>query len=118
MEENAQINDAQEIAWIAGFAARAVLAVTRPAAARVLRQAFRRDVTSFGYWALGLDKLEVAHRTAHPPIAHLPGRVAVIAGAAADHPNDDLLALFLDRGGTTVLAEGQALAAIDLSGSD
>jgi hypothetical protein len=113
--DDAQIDDAQEIAWIAGFAARSVLATTRPAAARILSHAFRRDVTSFGYWALGLEKLEIAHRNARPPIAHLPGRVAVVSGGSStdDLPNDDHLARFLDRGGTTVFAEGKALSAID-----
>lgn len=113
----AQIDDAQEIARIAGYAARSVLATTRPAAARVLSRAFRRDVTAFGYWALGLDKLEVAHRSARPPIAHLPGRVAIVAGASADHPNGDHLARFLDRSGTTVFAEGPGLTAIDPTGA-
>lgn len=107
-----RLDGIQEIARIAGYAARSVLARTRPSAAEVLTRAFRRDVTAFGYWVGGVEALEIAHRSARRPIWHLPGRVVVIGGPPTDHPNGGYLRDFLVRGGTAIL-EGEALSAID-----
>lgn len=106
------MDDIQDIARMAGHAARATLARTKPAAAEVLTHAFRRDLTAFGYCVGGLEPLDVPHRSARPPVSHVPGRVAVIGGRATDHPSCEQVTRFLGRGGTLVI-EGEALSALE-----
>lgn len=85
--------------------ARALLAARRKRAAARLDNAFRCDITAFGFDATRvLEHLDVPHRH-YVSHKHLPGRVVLVAASSwdTDVPGADAVRALLARGGTAIL---------------